>query len=231
MTKLTGPAMLQRIDPFVELGTWLVGSESGAMHSFTSDEAGVRVVRVVVDGVPHVDAVLRAHLRRDGREIRVLAATHLDVNGERASGVEVGSDMWLTLEPLDADAVVTVRRTTPVVWIAPPTSPTPAIEGSRRRSSPVRAVGSDRRAWGEVSDGPSGPVESRMVAAGEIWLVWCVVNGVNPLAATVSDLERAAVEMKVDGADEQTVLDLLDQVGFMTGLWREPAWLQLRRTI
>lgn len=222
---------MQQIDPFAEHGTWLVGNESGAIYSFTSDETGVRLARLVIDGVPHSGAFLRADLRRDGQDIRVLAATHLDANGWRVPGIGVGVDMWLTVEPLAAGAVVTLRRTTPVVWIAPPVGSNPEIERVHGHHSRERVERGDGTEMGKGPTGELSELQARMVAAGETWLVWCVVNGVNPLAATVGDLERAAVEMQADGADEQTVLDLLDQVGFMTGLWRQPAWLQLRRTI
>jgi hypothetical protein len=75
------------------------------------------------------------------------------------------------------------------------------------------------------------PLQSRMLAAGEAWLVWAATHGINPLVTTVDELERAALDLHADGGTEMDVLDLLDQVGFMTGLWRRAEWLDLRRTI
>ncbi len=70
-----------------------------------------------------------------------------------------------------------------------------------------------------------------MVAAADTWLVWCATAGVHPLSGDVGDLERAARQLRGSGATERDVLDLVDQVGFMTGMWRTAAWVQLRRTI
>ncbi|KQR17261.1 hypothetical protein [Cellulomonas sp. Leaf334] len=70
-----------------------------------------------------------------------------------------------------------------------------------------------------------------MLAAGEAWLVWCAAHGGNPLDATVDDIRRAALDVHEHGGTETDVVDLVDQVGFMTGLWRSTEWLLLRRTI
>ncbi|GCE75642.1 hypothetical protein [Cellulomonas biazotea] len=74
-------------------------------------------------------------------------------------------------------------------------------------------------------------LQSRMVAACKWWLGWCATSGIDPLGAEFDDLERAARQMKADGAPELDVLDLLDQVGHLLGLWRDPRWARLRRTI
>lgn len=75
------------------------------------------------------------------------------------------------------------------------------------------------------------PLQSRMLAAGETWLVWCATHGVNPLDTTVDELARAALDLHACGGTETEVLDLIDQVGFMSGLWRTTGWRHLRRTV
>lgn len=57
-------------------------------------------------------------LRRDSQPIRLVAVEHLQ-DGVLRTGVVVGEDMWLTLEPLADWADVTVRRSTPVTRIDP----------------------------------------------------------------------------------------------------------------
>jgi len=37
--------------------------------------------------------------------------------------------------------------------------------------------------------------------------------------------------MKSQGATAEEVVDLVDQVGFMTGVWRTSEWLDLRRKL
>ncbi|KRD43002.1 hypothetical protein ASE38_01570 [Cellulomonas sp. Root930] len=75
------------------------------------------------------------------------------------------------------------------------------------------------------------PMHSRMLAAGEAWLVWAAAHKVSPLDATCHELECAALDLRAHGGTEIDVLDLLDQVGFMTGLWRTAEWTHLRKTI
>ncbi|KRD43000.1 hypothetical protein ASE38_01560 [Cellulomonas sp. Root930] len=74
-------------------------------------------------------------------------------------------------------------------------------------------------------------LQSRMLAAGDSWLVWCAAHGSNPLDSTVDEIRRAAMDLHQHGGTEAAVFDLVDQVGFMTGLWRTAEWLHLRRTI
>jgi hypothetical protein len=71
----------------------------------------------------------------------------------------------------------------------------------------------------------------RMLAAGEGWLVFCATHGVDPWAASVEHIHQAALDLRANGGSEMNVLDLIDQVGFMTGLWRTAEWIHLRRTI
>ncbi|KQS98720.1 hypothetical protein [Cellulomonas sp. Leaf395] len=74
-------------------------------------------------------------------------------------------------------------------------------------------------------------LQARLLAAGEGWLVWCAAHGVDPLGSDVDELERAALALRDRGGSAQEVLDLLDQVGSTTGMWRTSEWLHLRRTI
>jgi hypothetical protein len=75
------------------------------------------------------------------------------------------------------------------------------------------------------------PLQSRMLAAGETWLAWCTSHGQNPLDTTVEQIRRAALDLRASGGSDTEVLDVVDQVGFMTGLCRTVEWLQLRRNI
>lgn len=73
--------------------------------------------------------------------------------------------------------------------------------------------------------------QSRMVAAGEAWLAWCAGNSVNPLDASVEQIQLAADDLLASGRTPLAIIDLVDQVGSMTGQWRSRDWLVLRRTI
>lgn len=86
-----------------------------------------------------------------------------------------------------------------------------------------------RRADQAVADRDA--LQSRMVAAGEAWLVWCAANGVNPLDASVEQIQLAADDLLTSGSTPLAAIDLVDQVGFMTGRWQSSDWLLLRRTI
>lgn len=107
-----------RVDPFAGPGVWAVVTASGAVHIIGSADAhsAVTVTRLVEgldDADPEQEFAL-AHLRRDGHPVRVLALEHLTDDGHRATGVQVGADLLMALEPLGPNAQVTFRRTTPV---------------------------------------------------------------------------------------------------------------------
>lgn len=61
-------------------------------------------------------------------------------------------------------------------------------------------------------------------------LAWCAAQGVDPLDTNVEQIHRAAPDLDTHGGSELEVLDLIDQVGFTSGLWRTPEWVHLRRT-
>lgn len=106
------------VDPFTSPGRWLVVTGSGAQHLLDSrdPDGPVTVTRVSGGGEPGPDLRF-ADLRRDGAALRVLAVEHRDPERGLVAGIALGADMYLTLEPLAADATVTVRRTTPVCTI------------------------------------------------------------------------------------------------------------------
>ena len=106
------------VDPFATPGLWVVVTASGAGHLIDSrdPDTPVTVTRLTNTPAP-MDGFTRATLRRDGTPLNVIAIRHIDhINGRR-DGIATGVEMWLVLEPLNPDAQVTVRRTTPVVCI------------------------------------------------------------------------------------------------------------------
>ena len=74
-------------------------------------------------------------------------------------------------------------------------------------------------------------LQHRLLAACRAWLDWCSARGEDPLSPDVDQLRRAASDMKSQGATAEEVVDLVDQVGFMTGVWRTSEWLDLRRKL
>ena len=74
-------------------------------------------------------------------------------------------------------------------------------------------------------------LQDRMLAACRTWLDWCAARGQDPLNPNVDQLRRAVADMKSQGATGGQVVDLVDQVGFMTGVWRTSEWLDLRRSL
>ena len=85
---------------------------------------------------------------------------------------------------------------------------------------------------GDSTDETGNVFHDRMLAAAEYWLLWCASNGgVDPINTTVDHIHLAALDLRAAGGSEMDVFDLLDQVGFMTDLWRTAEWLALRRTI
>ena len=106
------------VDPFATPGLWVVETASGAGHLIDSrdPDTPVTVTRLTITPMPR-DGFTRATLRRDGSPLKVTAIRHIDqIKGQR-DGIAVGVGMWLVLEPLNPDAQVTVRRTTPVLRI------------------------------------------------------------------------------------------------------------------
>lgn len=121
---------MEPTDPMRDPGRWLVTTASGARHLIDSRDAdrAVTVTRLTggADG-PDGPFWLQA-LRRDEEAVRVIAIEH-HANGTMHDGVLLGCDMFLTLEPLDPAAAITVRRTTPVVSIEPAISNGPGSDG------------------------------------------------------------------------------------------------------
>ncbi|WP_282945843.1 hypothetical protein [Cellulomonas endometrii] len=74
-------------------------------------------------------------------------------------------------------------------------------------------------------------LHERMVTACRAWLDWCGEHQVDPLDPGVAQLRRAAADLKSAGATGAQIVDMVDQVGFMTGVWRTTDWLELRRSI
>jgi len=123
------------IDPFGEPGSWVVRTASGACHLLDSrdPDAPVTVTRLTADAPPS-DEFRCTTLRRDGAPLKVAGVHHLDPVDGLTSGVVVGLDMWLVLEPLSPDASATVRRTTPVVRIVAASSQPGLVEVEERSS-------------------------------------------------------------------------------------------------
>lgn len=80
---------------------YVVHTASGAVHEVDIDRLTYRRYRA---GRPQAGLSL-AELRRDGEELRLLVAP---------SAPKAGFEWELVLEPLDPEAVLTVRTTTPV---------------------------------------------------------------------------------------------------------------------
>ncbi|MFS0699584.1 hypothetical protein AB6N24_06375 [Cellulomonas sp. 179-A 4D5 NHS] len=110
--------MANFVDPLRDIGRWLVTTASGAQHLIdsTDRDQAVTVTRLVRAPAAPTSAFWLQKLRRDERPVRVIEVAHAD-QGTMRDGIVVGGDMFLTLEPLDPDAAVTYRRTTPVVSI------------------------------------------------------------------------------------------------------------------
>ncbi|NTW39505.1 MAG: hypothetical protein HGA44_06380 [Cellulomonadaceae bacterium] len=72
--------------------------------------------------------------------------------------------------------------------------------------------------------------QERMITAWETQMVWCTTHGHDPLDPTTDLLRHAATDLRRTGAGDVEVLDLIDQVGFTSGLWRTLEWVHLRRT-
>lgn len=110
--------MRDPVDPMHTAGRWLVRTASGATHLVESvgPDGAVTATRVS-DGPRRDDPRFPlAELRRDGDAMPVVDIQHLTGTTYRL-GIVVGEDMYLFLEPCAESAVVTLRRTTPVVQI------------------------------------------------------------------------------------------------------------------
>lgn len=110
--------MSDPVDPMRTAGRWLVTTASRAMHLIESTGPGGTVTATRVTAGPAGDdpRFPLGTLRRDGEALRVAGVRH--VNGTTmTSGIVVGEDMWLQVEPLDPAAALTLRRTTPVVEV------------------------------------------------------------------------------------------------------------------
>lgn len=73
--------------------------------------------------------------------------------------------------------------------------------------------------------------QERMITAWETWMTWCAHHGQDPLGPTADVVRHAATDLRHTGAGDSEVLDLVDQVGLTTGLWRTLDWVHLRRSI
>lgn len=117
-------------DPMRDPNRWLVTTASGARHLIDSRDAdrAVTVTRLTggADG-PDGPFWLQT-LRRDEQAVHVITIEH-HTNGAMRDGILLGCDMFLTLEPLDPAAAITVRRTTPVVSIEPQVPEVPSSDG------------------------------------------------------------------------------------------------------
>lgn len=91
---------------------------------------------------------------------------------------------------------------------------------------PVRS-GPCFRSCGDVSDLPE-PLDTRMRTALDRWLVWCASEGVNPAAATPSQLTDCILDHKASLPIDDLV-DLLDQAAFSSDLFRTSTFVNLRR--
>lgn len=98
-------------------GRWVVTTSSGARYVLdSSDPSRVTATRIRENAASNVPGFPLRSLRRDSAAVRVLAIQHDPEHGLN-NGVRIGHDMWLHLQPLADGAVVTVRRSTPVVSI------------------------------------------------------------------------------------------------------------------
>lgn len=73
--------------------------------------------------------------------------------------------------------------------------------------------------------------QDRMVTACRAWLDWCAAHHQDPLASDIEQLRHAVFDLHRQGATRVQLTDLIDQVGFMTAMWRSHDWFELRRSI
>lgn len=108
--------MSEPVDPMHTAGRWLVTTASGAMHLIESSgpDGTVTATRVTAGLAGDDPRFPLGTLRRDDQPSRVTGIRHV-VGATMAGGIVVGEDMWLELEPLDPDADLTLRRSTPVI--------------------------------------------------------------------------------------------------------------------
>lgn len=106
------------VDPQRRAGRWLVTTASGALHLIesTGPDGPVTATRVTAGLAGDDPRYPLGSLRRDGQALIVTAVQHL-TGTTMSHGIVVGEDMYLYLEPLDAAADLTLRRTTPVIAI------------------------------------------------------------------------------------------------------------------
>ena len=107
------------VDPAATTGRWLVTTGSGARHLVESTPGPlwtITVTRVSTDTRTSAEGFRLTGLRRDGEPLRVLSIRHIHA-GVSHGGIRVGQDMHLVIEPLDPEAMLTLRRSTPVVSI------------------------------------------------------------------------------------------------------------------
>lgn len=110
--------MSSPVDPMRIAGRWLVTTASGAMHLIESTRAGGTVTVTRVTAGPDGDdpRYPLGTLRRDDQALQVMGVQHR-IGTTVGDGIVVGQDMWLSLEPLDPAADLTLRRTTPVIAV------------------------------------------------------------------------------------------------------------------
>ncbi len=110
--------MSSPVDPMRTAGRWLVTTASGAMHVIESTRPGgpVTVTRVTTGPAGDDPRYPLGVLRRDDQALLVTGVQHR-IGTTVGDGIVVGQDMWLSLEPLDPAADLTLRRTTPVIAV------------------------------------------------------------------------------------------------------------------
>lgn len=106
------------VDPMHTPGRWLVTTASGAMHLIESTGPGgtVTATRVTAGPSGGDPRYPRGELRRDDQTLTVTGLQHV-IGTTFSNGIVVEHDMWLYLEPLNPDADLTLRRTTPVIAV------------------------------------------------------------------------------------------------------------------
>jgi hypothetical protein len=106
------------VDPMRTQGIWVLRTASGAIYLIDSIEhvAPVIVTRFTRGPAGDDPEYWRGPLRRDGHPIRASRVQHRTAQFYR-DGIVLGADMYLRLEPLAPTAIMTLRRTTPVVQI------------------------------------------------------------------------------------------------------------------
>lgn len=99
-------------------GRWLVKTASGALHLIESGrpDGTVTATRMTPGPAGQNPAFPLGALRRDGSSLQLAGVYHLR-GAIMTSGIVVGLDLYLYLEPLDPAAFLTVRRTTPVLAV------------------------------------------------------------------------------------------------------------------